>query len=158
MTKGYKIDATIQMTRKAYEGTDNQTETEVLVLNYPDMPIEEAFDAVRSELQNLTGIREPLPFSVKGKTLKTVLLLDPFMNLATEKTKEAWRQGRIHLYSTKITLQFTRVEEKRISNKEFEKLKEKVMWDLETLRKLNGEETPKEETTEATEENEADKE
>ena len=56
-------------------------------------------------------MKTPLPFSVKDKTLNTVLLLDPFMNLATEKTKEAWRQGRIHLYSTKITLQFTRVEE-----------------------------------------------
>lgn len=158
MDTGYKVVATIKMTRKAYDGADNQTETEVLVLNYPDMPIEEAFDAVRSELQNLTGIREPLPFSVKDKTLNTALLLDPFMNLVTEKTREAWKQGRIHLYSVKITLQFTRVEEKRINNKEFEKLKEKVMWDLETLKRLNGEEPEvQEDDTEATEE-ETDKE
>lgn len=158
MDTGYKVVATIKMTRKAYEGTDNQTETEVLVLNYPDMSIGEAFDAVCSELHKLTGVKTPLPFSVKDKTLKTVLLLDPFMNLATEKTKEAWRQGRIHLYSTKITLQFTRTEEKRINNKEFEKLKEKVMWDLETLKKLNGEEPEvQEDATEATEE-ETDKE
>lgn len=157
MDTGYKVVATIKMTRKAYDGADNQTETEVLVLNYPDMPIEEAFDAVRSELQNLTGIREPLPFSVKDKTLNTALLLDPFMNLVTEKTREAWKQGRIHLYFVKITLQFTRVEEKRINNKEFEKLKEKVMWDLETLKRLNGEEPEVQEDTEATEE-ETDKE
>lgn len=153
MDTGYKVVATIKMTRKAYEGTGNQTETEVLVLNYPGMTIEEAFYAVCSELQKLTGVKTPLPFSVKDKTLNTVLLLDPFMNLATEKTKEAWRQGRIHLYSTKITLQFTRTEEKRINNKEFEKLKEKVMWDLETLKRLNGEEPEvQEDATEATEE------
>ena len=53
MDTGYKVVATIKMTRKAYEGTDNQTETEVLVLNYPDMSIGEVFDAVRSELQIL---------------------------------------------------------------------------------------------------------
>ena len=169
MSTGYKVVATVKMTRKAYDGADNQTEkaydgadnqteAEVLVFNYPDMPIEEAFDAVHSELQNLTGIREQLPFSVKGKTLETVLLLDQFMSFVTEKTREAWRQGKIHLYSVKITLKFTRVEEKRISNKEFEKLKEKVMWDLETLKRLNGEE-PKvqEDDTEVTEE-ETDKE
>jgi len=158
MDTGYKVVATIKMTRKAYDGADNQTETEVLVLNYPDMPIEEAFDAVRSELQNLTGISEPLPFSVKDKTLNTALLLDPFMNLATEKTREAWMQGRIHLYSVKITLQFARVEEKRINNKEFEKLKEKVMWDLETLKRLNGEEPEVQEDNTETIEEETDKE
>jgi hypothetical protein len=158
MDTGYKVVATVKMTREAYDGADNQTEAEVLVLNYPDMSIEEAFDAVHSELQNLTGIREQLPFSVKDKTLETVLLLDPFMSLVTEKTREAWRQGRIHLYSVKITLQFTRVEEKRISNKEFEKLKERAMWDLETLKRLNGEEPEvQEDNTKATEE-ETDKE
>ena len=153
MDTGYKVVATVKMTREAYDGADNQTKAEVLVLNYPDMPIEEAFDAVHSELQKLTGIREQLPFSVKNKTLETVLLLDPFMSLVTEKTREAWRQGRINLYSVKITLQFTRVEEKRISNKEFGKLKEKAMWDLETLKRLNGEEPEvQEDNTKATEE------
>jgi hypothetical protein len=80
------------------------------------------------------------------------------MNLATEKTREAWMQGRIHLYSVKITLQFARVEEKRINNKEFEKLKEKVMWDLETLKKLNGEEPEVQEDNTETIEEETDKE
>ena len=153
MDTGYKVVATIKMTRKAYKGTDNQTETEVLVLNYPGMSIEEVFYAVCSELQKLTGVKTPFPFLIKDKTLKTALLLDPFMNLVTEKTREAWKQGRIHLYFVKITLQFTRVEEKRINNKEFEKLKEKVMWDLETLKRLNGEEPEvQEDDTEATKE------
>lgn len=158
MDTGYKVTATVRMTADWYGKNDAKMEEEVLVLNYPGVPITEAFDAVSEEIRKITSSRVPMQFNAHKKTLKTVLTLDSFMDVPSDRAIEAWKLGKLPLYQVEIVLKFTRIEEKRISNREFEQLKEKTMWDLETLRKLNGEETPKEETTEATEENEADKE
>ena len=158
MDTGYKVVATIRMFADWYGKNDAKMEEEVLILHYPGMSISEAFDAVSWEIQKITDLQAPMQFSIHKKVLKTALTLDNFMDVPSDKVIEAWKLGKLPLYQVEITLQFTRMEEKRINNKEFEKLKEKVMWDLETLKRLNGEEPEvQEDDTEATEE-ETDKE
>lgn len=156
MVTGYKVNASVRMTEKEYGKNDGAVSTDLLYLDYPSSTILEAFEAVKNDIKKLTNAQVTPAFSIVNRTLKTEMMVDQFMDVPSPKTIKAWEEGKVLLYLIEVTLRFVRVQEKRLSPKEFEQLKEKIMWDLETLNKLNGEEPAQEETTEETKE--ADKE
>ena len=145
---GYKVIATVTMAEKWHDIESSKSFVDTLSFVYQCDTILEAFDNAHAKIKRMTGISDNIAFTPKDRSLRTELLLDAYMNVPSAKTMLDWEHGLVELYAVEITLDFKRIEEKRILKKEFTELKEKIMWDLETLRKINGEEPEVQENTE----------